>query len=525
MITRSLVVLLAVLAVTAVHGTPLDDYINKPDSHYKWVDTGVTFNTIFGGKAYVLNVTSQQWLDESKGYVLTGKNGAGTPTSVWTHQVVVIVPKKLTYRNISMAYLTGNCNEDPGVPSKTDEDVLVADEITSNTNAVGIVVFQIPNCPYVFPSDPSKKHRTEDAVLAWAWHEFLEDPNHSPEWLPRLPMAKAAFQCMRAVEEFTAKQKIAEIEGWFVAGASKRGWTTWMVGSATCESCPTILGIAPLVPIVPNLVADMHRQWMAYGGWTFAFSDYIAVNLTLHVDDPVFTKAMEVIDPMYYGDRLARLPKVVVLSSDDEFMMMDQSNIWYDELTGEKHLLIAPNSEHSLATGIPEVLDCLGTTIRSIAAGNTNRPNFDYKYNETDGSITVTIPEGMAHGKVVLRHAQTMQDVRRDFRWVRQANNHTQACKWPFIPLKKPLFGGNCIQPIIWLGTTLKPTVKGGNVYRAEAPKPKKEGHWTGYYVEMYFPSDTDHGGDFQFTTPGYTWPNTLPFKDCHGKECIGRLV
>ena len=73
-------------------------------------------------------------------------------------------------------------------------------------------------------------------------------------------------------------------------------------------------------------------------------------------------------------------------------------------VTGEKHLLIAPNSEHSLATGIPEVLDCLGTTIRSIAAGNTNRPNFDYKYNETDGSITVTIPEGMAHGKVGAMH-------------------------------------------------------------------------------------------------------------------------
>ena len=48
-----------------------------------------------------------------------------------------------------------------------------------------------------------------------------------------------------------------------------------------------------------------------------------------------------------------------------QFMMMDQSNIWYDELTGEKHLLIAPNSEHSLASGIPEVLDCLGTTIRA----------------------------------------------------------------------------------------------------------------------------------------------------------------
>ena len=129
---------------------------------------------------------------------------------------------------------------------------------------------------------------------------------------------------------------------------------------------------------------------------------------------------------MYYGDRLKRLPKVVVLSSDDEFMMMDWSNIWYDDLTGEKHLLIVPNSEHTLASAIPEVLSCLGTTIRSIAAGITRRPSFTYSYNETDGSITVTIPQDMKHGKVVLRHSQTLQDVRRDFRWVRQANNHTK---------------------------------------------------------------------------------------------------
>lgn len=506
-------------------GLPLDEYINKPEEVYKWVEySNASFKTLFGGTAHVLNVTSQTWLDESKAGVDIGGDAR---TNIWTHMVIVIVPKTLIFRNLSLAYLTGDCNTNPKVPSKTDEDVLVADEISHTTNTIGIVVFQIPNCPIVFPSDPIQKHRTEDAILAWAWHEFLVDPSHNPTWLPRLPMAKAAFQCMRAVEEFTAQKKLAEINGWFVAGASKRGWTTWMVGSATCENCPNILGLAPLVPIVPSLVKEMHRQWMAYGGWTFAFSDYTDVNLTVHVDDPTFSiDAMKVIDPIYYGERLKRLPKVVVLSSDDEFMMMDWSNIWYDDLTGEKHLLVVPNSEHSLATAIPEVLSCLGTVIRSIASGITSRPSFEYSYDETDGSITVTIPPNMKHGKVVLRHSQTLQNVRRDFRWVRQANNNTQPCKWPFIPLKKPLFGGNCIQPIIWYGTTLKEVEGSPGVYKGTPPKPKKEGFWTGYYIEMFFPSDTGlKYSDFQFTTPGYTWPNTLPFKDCSGKTCIGKLV
>jgi PhoPQ-activated pathogenicity-related protein len=74
-------------------------------------------------------------------------------------------------------------------------------------------------------------------------------------------MAKAAFQTMRAAQEFLKEQNIAEVEGWVVAGASKRGWTTWLVGATKCESCVKILAINPLVPIVPDLIKEVHRQW------------------------------------------------------------------------------------------------------------------------------------------------------------------------------------------------------------------------------------------------------------------------
>jgi PhoPQ-activated pathogenicity-related protein len=39
-------------------------------------------------------------------------------------------------------------------------------------------------------------------------------------------------------------------------------------------------------------------------------------------------KLTDAVDPMNFYDRLARIPKVAVLSSDDEFMMMDWTNIW-----------------------------------------------------------------------------------------------------------------------------------------------------------------------------------------------------
>ncbi len=100
------------------------------------------------------------------------------------------------------------------------------------------MVYQLPNCPIVFPSDPAQQKRTEDAVIAWGWKQYLASPRGAadPAWLARLPMTKAAMSAMRAAEDFLARRNLADVAlgGWFVAGASKRGWTTWTVGAVRC---------------------------------------------------------------------------------------------------------------------------------------------------------------------------------------------------------------------------------------------------------------------------------------------------
>ena len=540
-------------AAPTINATALDDYVSKPSPHFRWHDTGATIQTAFGGVAHVLNVTSQQWLDEERA------QGPGGTGPIWTHQVVVVIPKVVQFRNVSFAYLTGGCNlPAPSVPKTTDEDLLVVDEVTWATGTIGIVVYQLPNCPIVYPSDPSHKKRTEDAVIAWGWKQYLElGARGDPEWLARLPMTKAAMAAMQAAQEYLKREghggPLAAQEasgsdaagGWFVAGASKRGWTTWMVGAVSCPSCPNIVGIAPLVPIVPNMIAEVHRQWMAYGGWTFAFADYLAINLTVLIDSPRFAEAMAIVDPStsHYRERLSRLPTQAVLSSDDEFMMMDWSNIWYrnqsapDAREADLHLLIAQNSEHSLATGIPEVLPALSVFLHSIASGHTPemRPQFEYEGpGRLDGRLAVTVPRARPPSKVVLFHAETLQSERRDFRWVRLANNVTGPCVLPGLPLQKPLFGGNCIQPIIWHSQTLTPQPPDTEAqeeeeaaaavlrYEGVPPHPSVAGRWVGYYIELHFPSDTGMKEDYIVTTPGYTWPDTLPFKDCTGEGCLG---
>merc|ERR1719456_274898 len=198
---------------------------------------------------------------------------------------------------------------------------------------------------------------------------------------------------MRAVQEYASQNDLGNIDGWLVSGASKRGWTTWLVGAVNCPTCPKIEGIAPIVPIVPNLREGLHHMMQAYGGWTFAFSDYMeANNLTKYLDDPRFENLLKLIDPINYVQRLEKLPKFVLVSSDDEFMMMEWTRNWYDKFTGEKHLMIANNAEHSMATGIVELLQSLGNFANSLFLNGT-RPTFDWDLDLEKGAITVRIPK------------------------------------------------------------------------------------------------------------------------------------
>jgi len=48
-------------------------------------------------------------------------------------------------------------------------------------------------------------------------------------------------------------------------------------------------------------------------------------------------------------------------------MMFDWTNIYYDQLGGEKHLLITPNAEHSMASNILTVITSITAFMKSLA--------------------------------------------------------------------------------------------------------------------------------------------------------------
>ena len=168
---------------------PLDEYINRPEPEFKWHYTGTSFMTLTGGRAYVLNVTSIRWLDDSE-YKVSGGS------SLWTHEIVVIIPRHHVFKNVASFYLASadaRCNTDAPITDALNFDLEMGDIFSSDSRAIGVVSFQTPNCPMVFKDDPDKHHRREDSQIAWALREFFMKPDHKPERLIFMPMAKAAL--------------------------------------------------------------------------------------------------------------------------------------------------------------------------------------------------------------------------------------------------------------------------------------------------------------------------------------------
>ena len=177
-----------------------------------------------------------------------------------------------------------------------------------STGSIAADLRQIPNQPTVFLADPSKAQRTEDAVIAWTWKTFIENPD-DPSILLRLPMTKAVVKAMDAITEFTNKKSKVEIKKFMIAGASKRGWTTW----TTAAVDKRVFAAAPIVMDMLNLnevkfffffcikmffIKNFHNHFRSLGGWTFAFNSYYVLNITANVDSYGIFALQKIVDPI-----------------------------------------------------------------------------------------------------------------------------------------------------------------------------------------------------------------------------------
>lgn len=98
---------------------------------------------------------------------------------------------------------------------------------------------------------------------------------------------------------------------------------------------------------------------------------------------------------------------------------MDDSYFWYSNIsaTGETHLQMIQNAEHTLVTNLPEVLEGVCSFARDIFARKA-RPSLQWTFGTNGKNATISVTTSEKPKRVIVRHAETLSDKRRDWRLV-----------------------------------------------------------------------------------------------------------
>ena len=133
------------------------------------------------------------------------------------------------------------------------------------------------------------------------------------------------------------------VEKFFVAGASKRGWTTWTTAAVDNR----VIAIAPIVIDLLNIVPSFKHHFEVYGFYAPAVGDYTRAHIMDWDGTPQYRALMKIEEPYEYRQRLT-LPKFIINASGDQFFLPDSAQFYFKDLPGVKYLRYLPNTDHSL---------------------------------------------------------------------------------------------------------------------------------------------------------------------------------
>jgi PhoPQ-activated pathogenicity-related protein len=427
--------------------TALDRYVKAPDPAYKY--TLVASQPAKGYTAHLVEMTSQSWLTPQE-----------VDRTVWTHWLTVIQPETVSHQTALVFVSGGNNGSKP--PERPNP--LLAD-IAVTTQSVVAELRMVPNQPVTFTGET--KSRREDELIAYSWDKFLRTGDE--RWPARLPMTKAVVRAMDTVTSFCAEklQGNQRIDRFVVAGASKRGWTTWTTAAVDSR----VVAIVPMVIDLLNLEPSFVHHWRAYGLWAPAIKDYEDMQIMRWANTPQYRALREIEDPYEYRDRLT-LPKFLINSAGDQFFLPDSWRFYYDDLRGEKYLRYVPNTDHALRDS--DAGESLGAFYATVLAG-TPRPSFTWQVSK-DGTIRVRTKTKPA--SVTLWRASAPNA--RDFRL------ETIGKAYQSTAMPEPANGEYVARPV----------------------KPEKG--WTASFIELRFQSGTKY--PLVFTTGVSIVPDRLPF-------------
>ena len=428
--------------------TALDEYIAAPDTNYSYQVVATVPGK--GHTTFIVDMTSQAWLSTNE-----------VDRPLWQHWMIIVKPTEVATSK-SLLFIGGGGNG--GKPPTGADANLVG--IALATKSVVSELKMVPNQPLVFAGET--EGRKEDSLIAYTWDKFLRTGDK--KWPARLPMTKSAVRAMDTVTAVcgSAAGGNVKVDGFVVAGGSKRGWTTWMTAAVDKR----VVAIVPIVIDVLNMEPSMLHHYGAYGFWAPSVGDYTAFKIMDWNGTPENKALMRIEEPYQYRTRFT-MPKFIVNAAGDQFFLPDSSQFYFNDLPGVKYLRYVPNADHSLKGS-----DAYLTLEACYNAVLYDRPLPKFLWTlEKDGAIRVVTKDTPAAVKLW----QATNPEARDFR-------------------------------IETLGPKYTSTVladQGGGVYVGKVPEPAKG--WTAFFVELTFP--TGNPAPFKFTTQVRVLPDTLPHK------------
>lgn len=428
--------------------TPLDEYVAAPDANFRYELKHTHEGD--GWKGYVLHMVSQTWLTPDK-----------VDRTEWEHWLVILVPDKPV--STTALLLIGGGDNNGNMPRGADANLR---RIVRATNTVAAQILQVPNQPLVFADDGRK--RSEDAIIAHNWAKYMETGD--PIWITRLPMTKSAVRAMDAIQAFCAGDEggKVKVDNFVVAGASKRGWTTW----TTAAVDKRVIACVPIVIDLLNLTPSFTHHYDVYGFWAPAIGDYVEAGIMDWLGTPEWNAMLTINDPYTYRDRLT-MPKLLLDGACDQFFLNDSWQFYWNDLKGPKYLRYAPNAGHGMDNA-----DAAGTVVAFYKSIVEGKPLPEYDWSFQDGETV----------RVTTKTKPTVVKL-----W--QATNPE---KWDFRL--------DAVGPI-WTETVLEPQADG--TYIGQVAKPEKG--YTAYLVELTFPGPGED--PLILTTPTRITPNTPQHK------------
>jgi PhoPQ-activated pathogenicity-related protein len=366
----------------------LAQYVAQPDAAYHW--DLVRSGPVSGGEYLELILTSQTW----RGIA-------------WKHQLYLFRPKHLdkTSRQAFLYIDGGRWTPELESGQKTDlpRDAVIFTRLADALRAPVAVVRQVPFQPLF--------DRREDALIAYTFDRYLA--TGETDWPLLLPMVKAAARAMDAVQSVAQQHWQLPIERFTIAGASKRGWTSWL----TAATDPRVAAAAPMVIDMLNLPEQIRLQKATFGGLSEQVRDYEQIDLPGRIDSDTGRKLISMVDPYSYRASLTQ-PKLILLATNDRYWPLDALSLYWPEIPQPKSVLYVPNQGH----GIHDYQRLIGalSALHRYSAHGATLPSLAWSFKTADGGLELMVHSGVKPARVLAWRASSAT---RDFRTARWSSH------------------------------------------------------------------------------------------------------